>query len=247
MALKSKDLRCNNRGSAALITGKKGLKLRYCILILMIAACQNKTQQQDARYVNQGEDQAKELTRFGIKEKKVPQGLNTGSPAPGFSGKDQFGNLIDLKKMLEEKPVVLFFYRGRWCPVCNRYLSNFQDSLHLIAGEKAKVIAVSPELPQNAEKTAQKVNAGFSVISDTSHRIMRSYDVRFAVTGNYEEMISKNFGNSIAANNGDKKAYLPVPATYIIDQNGKITWKYFNYNYKKRASVKAIQRELEGM
>ena len=59
----------------------------------------------------------------------IPHGLKVGDKAPDFTGYDQTGKTVDLKKLLEKGPVVLFFYRGKWCPVCSRYLNNYQDSL----------------------------------------------------------------------------------------------------------------------
>lgn len=82
----------------------------------------------------------------------VPSGLKPGDFAPDFSARDTNGNKVTLKEELKNGPVVIIFYRGEWCPVCNRYLSNFQDSLSYIIAAGAKVLAITPEMPGSAKK-----------------------------------------------------------------------------------------------
>ena len=60
------------------------------------------------------------------------KGLPVGAEVSMFTAKDQFGNNYKLSEALEKGPVVLLFYRGQWCPVCNKHLSQLQDSLQLI-------------------------------------------------------------------------------------------------------------------
>lgn len=171
------------------------------------------------------------------------QGLKVGDDAPEFFGIDQAGNQLNLSKVIENGPVVLIFYRGYWCPYCNKHLSQLQDSLQLILDKGASVIAISPELPEFAEKTISKTGASFSIISDTTHQIMKDYKVDYAVSKG-KAFMYKVFGMNIEKTNGDDSNTLPVPATYIIDINGKIKYVHFKSDYKKRASISEILKNL---
>ena len=189
--------------------------------------------------------QSQEVRKYGIDTAfEVPKGLAVGNIAPVFSTRDVEGRLVTLEQLTQQGPVVILFYRGQWCPVCSNYLNNFNDSISLIRERGATVIAISPETQQNAEKTRQGTNSNFSFIADTSLGILRSYDVLFNVTGKYQAMIKNFLRTDIAKNNGRTEAMLPVPATYIVNGDGKITFKQFDYNYKKRASVKSILDHL---
>ncbi|MDZ7742260.1 MAG: redoxin domain-containing protein [Bacteroidota bacterium] len=75
------------------------------------------------------------------------EGLTIGSPAPLFEASDAENKTFKLENALKEGPVVLIFYRGFWCPVCNKHLSGIQDSLKLIQEMGARVVAVSPKNP----------------------------------------------------------------------------------------------------
>lgn len=171
-------------------------------------------------------------------------GLKAGQQAPLFSGTDQNGKAIDLKKVLKTgKSVVVFFYRGQWCPYCNKHIKELQDSLQLLTGKNAYVIGVTPETKDNINATIKKTNAAFSMIQDTDDRIMKAYGVNFKMD---DETFAKykTYGVDLEANNGNTRHTLPVPATYIIDPSGKIKFVHFDTNYQKRAAVKTLLAEL---
>ena len=174
----------------------------------------------------------------------IPKGLDVGAYAPNFSMHDVNGNLLVLDELQKKGPVVLLFYRGKWCPVCSKYLSNLNDSIQLLTDRGATVIAVGPEKQENTQKMKKRTKSDFSFIADTSLKMLLSYDVLFNVTDKYQKMIKTYLRTDIAENNGKETAMIPVPATYVIDKGGKIVYKQFDYNYKNRASVKDILDHL---
>lgn len=186
--------------------------------------------------------------KFGIetKDAHIPLGLKVGDKAPDFTGYDQTGKQVTLKKFLENGPVVLFFYRGKWCPVCSRYLNAYQDSLNIITDQGFNFVAITPESIENVEQTVKFHKLTFTVIYDCMEQIMKDYDVMFNVTQSYQDRILKSLSTNIAENNGHSPAHLPVPATYIINRQGIITAVQFDPDYNKRASVKWILKNLGG-
>ncbi|MFC4210866.1 peroxiredoxin family protein [Pedobacter lithocola] len=172
------------------------------------------------------------------------KGLSVGAKAPSFSGVDQNGKKISLQALLKEhKSVVLFFYRGQWCPYCNKHIKELQESLEQLTAKDAYVIGVTPETSDNISKTINKTSAGFSIIQDKQDVIMKAYGVNFTMD-NATFTKYKGYGIDLDANNGNARRTLPVPATYIIDRSGKIKFVHFDPNYQKRASVKTLLSEL---
>lgn len=184
--------------------------------------------------------------KFGIdtKDSSVPHGLNIGDRAPDFTGYDQTGKQVVLKKLLEKGPIVLFFYRGKWCPVCSRYLNSYQDSINLITDQGFNVVAITPESIENVEQTVKVHNITFTVIYDCQEKIMKDYDVMFNVTKDYRDRVFKSFSIDIAQNNGRDAAHLPVPATYIINRQGTIVAVQFDPDYHNRATIKWMLKNL---
>jgi peroxiredoxin len=187
-----------------------------------------------------GSGQEFNYSKFGIEtvDSHIPQGLKIGDRAPDFTGYDQKGKQVTMKNLLEKGPVLLFFYRGKWCPVCSKYLNNYQDSLNIITDQGFNVIAITPESIENVEQTVNFHKLTFTVIYDCQEKIMKDFDVMFSVTKEYQEIILTKLSTDIAKNNGHNPAHLPVPATYIINRQGIITAVQFDTNYNNRASVK---------
>ena len=167
-------------------------------------------------------------------------GLKNGAVAPEFSAKDNAEKTLDLKSLLKShKTVVLFFYRGQWCPYCNKHIKQLQDSLQLLTSKGAYVVGVTPETGENINKTIDKTHASFSIIQDKDYKIMKAYDVNYTVN---DETLSqlKKYGIDLEKNNGNTDHVLPVPATYVIDHSGKIIFVHFDKDYTKRPSVSSI-------
>ena len=196
--------------------------------------------------VSAGYSQEVNYSEFGIETvgSNIPKGLKAGDSAPDFSGYDQTGKFIESSRILLDGPMILFFYRGKWCPVCSRYLNSYQDSLQIIADQGFNIVAITPESIENVEQTVKLHNLTFTVIYDCQEKIMEDYDVMFDVTKAYQEKIIKNFSIDIAENNGREEARLPVPATYIINREGIIVAVQFDPDYKNRASVKWMLQNL---
>lgn len=180
---------------------------------------------------------------FVIAQSPEPKGLKVGDTAPLFAATDNNGKPFSLESALKKGDVVLMFYRGQWCPFCNKQMSQMNDSLSLITGKGATVVAISPEIQENVVKTIEKTKASFPVISDVQMKIMKDYQVNFAVPQATIDRY-KNFGIDFNIANGENGANLPVPATYVIGKNGKIKYVFFNPDYRKRASVKEIASYL---
>lgn len=183
------------------------------------------------------------LAAYTLMAQEKPEGLFIASKAPDFKAKDQFGNEIRLKDLLKKGKVVLVFYRGQWCPYCNKELSRLQDSLQFIKDKGAALVAVSPEKPENVALTVEKTKAEYSILYDEGLKIMKAYDVEFEMEENTVTRY-RNAGLDIEKNNGANGRYLPVPAVFIIDKESTVTYRFFEPDYKKRPSVKELLNNL---
>jgi peroxiredoxin len=171
-------------------------------------------------------------------------GLKTGAIAPNFTAVDNSGKQVDLQSLLKtHKAVVLFFYRGQWCPYCNKQIKHLQDSLQLLTAKGAYVVGVTPETPENINKTVEKTQASFSLVHDKDYRIMKAYDVNYTVDDALNAKL-KGYGIDLEKNNGNTDHVLPVPATYVIGQSGKIIFVHFDKDYTKRAAISNLLKVL---
>jgi peroxiredoxin len=184
------------------------------------------------------------LTAQEFKTVEEAEGLQVGTEAPVFKALDADSNEYDLGQALNSGPVVMIFYRGYWCPHCNKHLSLIQDSLDFIHAEGASVIAISPEKPVYLEKIREKTGSEFTLLYDEWYRISDAYDVTFLPSQNKIRKYNTFMGANMTETHSDETNRLPIPATYIIDQNGKIAWRQFDPNYKNRSMVGEILNAL---
>ena len=183
------------------------------------------------------------ITSFSIDAQKM---LEFGSKAPNFKAKDNYDRTIHLSEILEKSPVVIIFYRGEWCQYCNLYMHDLSDSISMITDLGAKVIAVTPESNRFIDETVEKSKADFSIIYDVGHKIMDDYEVTWYVSG-ISHFFHRLRGINLHKSSKNSDRALPVPATYIIDTDGKIVDGYFNKDYTKRMPVKNILKVLESL
>jgi peroxiredoxin len=169
--------------------------------------------------------------------------LKVGQQAPNFIALDQNGSKFISSEVLKEKQLIVVFYRGQWCPFCNRHLSELQDNLENFKKAGAQIVAVTPEKTGNINKTVKKTKADFPVLWDKDNSIMESFGVNFILAKDLQEKY-KEYGVNLAKDNGNSSQTLPVPATFIIGKNGKIKFIQYDPNYKNRSSAKEILEQL---
>jgi len=178
---------------------------------------------------------------------KEAEGLNIGEKAPGFAAKDQQNNTFSLKEGLTNGPVVMIFYRGHWCPVCNRHLAKLEEQLSQINKMGATVIAVSPEKPEYIKETIEKTGATYTLLHDADYSISNAYDVTFLPGGITRAIYATALGTAFTDAYPGGSSKLPIPATYIIGKDQTIVWRHFDPNYKERASVDQIMAALNNL
>ena len=176
-----------------------------------------------------------------------PEGLFINSKAPDFKVKDQNGNEIVFKYLRKKGDVVVVFTRGSWCPYCNKFLRRLQDSSELIRAKHAQIIVITPETRQGIDSVVAKTGATFPIIYDSLMKITNAYNGMYKV----DDKALVRYKNSnpsidlLAINNQKKDAYLPITAVYIVNDEGSITYRYFEEDYKKQASVSEILKALK--
>lgn len=172
--------------------------------------------------------------------------LRVGDFAINFTLKNATGNQQSLFEYLKKGPVVLSFYRGGWCPYCNLQFKALNDILPEIKQLGATLIGVSPETPDNSLSTVEKHQLQFEVLSDLGNVVANQYRLVMTVFENMRPYYLQ-WGFDLPTLNGDDSYQLPIPATYIINSNKKITACYVNKDYTTRMEPSDILSALENL
>ncbi|RJP33576.1 MAG: DUF3179 domain-containing protein [Phycisphaerales bacterium] len=173
-------------------------------------------------------------------------GLVVGDRAPNVTVTGVDGRRIQLASLYGRGPIVLTFYRGGWCPICNRALSAWHDKLDDLTAAGGKLVALTPEKPTLARATRDKVHGEYEVYSDTNHAAAKVFKVYFVVDeatrAKYEE-----YGLKVGEANASGTWELPAPATFVIDEKGVIRYVFADWDYKKRADPDEVIQAVRSL
>lgn len=174
-------------------------------------------------------------------------GLDVGTRAPNFALPSALGETVRLSDQLTQGPVVLTFYRGAWCPYCNLQLRALKESQPHFEHYGARLIAVTPQTPDRSLEQYRKDAYPFQILSDLDDSVMKAYNLYFVVPESLRSVYIQDFNLDIAAYNGNGRYGLPVPGTFVIDQQGIIRAVFADTDYTKRMEPAAIIEALAGI
>ncbi|MCF8243139.1 MAG: AhpC/TSA family protein [Melioribacteraceae bacterium] len=156
--------------------------------------------------------------------------LLVGETIPDFELKASDGSADIVLNIIREKPTVLLIYRGGWCPFCNLHLSEIQGVQNEVVDLGYKIIAISPDSPENIRSTDDEHELSYTLYSDSDGKFIEAMGLAFKAPDKYSGMLSER-------SNGLNNGLLPVPSVFVVDTSGKILFEYINPDYKTRISA----------
>lgn len=189
------------------------------------------------------------LDNFGRHESGMKQdnfvgaSLSSGDKIIDFELPNQYNQVVKFSEILGENPTVLTFYRGGWCLYCNLQLRYLQEALPDFNLLGAKLIAISPEAPENAKVTSSDNQLGYTVLSDLESKVSRQFQVGYKVPdyllGTYQKM-----GLDLSKINKAEEVYLPLTAAYVIDPDMTVRYAWVTESFRERADVGEILKSI---
>lgn len=178
---------------------------------------------------------------------KGKDAIKIGQKAPGFELPNAEGKSIVLKSLLEKGPVVITFYRGNWCPYCNLQLRALQARLDDIYALGATLVAISPQVPDGSLTEDEISKMDFIVLSDQDAKVALQYGVAWQVPEFLAEHMRVDRKLDLEKVNNGNGNILPIPATFILGQDGVVTWNYVNVDYRTRSEPEEIIEALKNL
>lgn len=171
--------------------------------------------------------------------------LNTcvgdGQTVPDFELPDSAGEPVRLGETIDDGPVILSFYRGTWCPYCTLEFQALLESMPKFrARGAAAVLAVSPQV---VERHADPGVSDFVDLADAGNRVARQFGLVYPL-GDEIRKVYTNFGIRLEDLNADESGEVPIPATYIVDQEFKVRYAHANADFADRAEPESLLENL---
>jgi peroxiredoxin len=174
-----------------------------------------------------------------------------GMKAPAFEVRNARGAAVSFDPDHMEKPLVLTFFRGGWCPYCNMHLAEMRKAEAELDQMGFDMWFVSIDRPGLLYESLEQPDIGYEVLSDAGLDATRAFGLAFRVP---DELVQKylTFDIDLEAASGETHHVLPVPATFLIGTDGVIQFQFANPDYKVRlhpdvllAAARAYMEEAE--
>lgn len=157
----------------------------------------------------------------------------TGTQIPDVTVRNSKGEQVSLNSLIQEKPTVLIFYRGGWCPYCNKHMAELQQIEDEIVDIGYQIIAVSPDKPEYLQESREEHNLSYSLYSDSPMTASKAFGIAFRVDdATYRQY--KESDMDFVERSGYEHKLLPAPAVFLVNPDEMITFQYVNPDYKTR-------------
>jgi len=168
--------------------------------------------------------------------------LPIGATAPTFALPDAInGKLIRSSDLLAVGPLIITFFRGRWCPYCMTELEAWQAAFPTVRERGALVVAISPQLPRQNDFTVQQHHLTFPLLTDAGCRLATQFGIAYTVPDpmklHYRSiLINIPFinGTQLASDGTDETWRLPLPATFVISQDNTVLFAEAHADHRVR-------------
>lgn len=160
---------------------------------------------------------------------------------------DVYGKQMDLKQYIGERPVVLVFYRGGWCPYCIRHLSALQEVKSEIDALGYELVAITPDDYARLDSTVVRSGTlDYKLFSDKNINAINAFGIGWKIDDVLYKKYKDQYGMDTEWWTGSKHHVLPVPAIFII-KDGKIAYQHVNPKYSDRLSPEVLLAMLASL
>jgi peroxiredoxin len=162
-----------------------------------------------------------------------------GDSMPPFTLPDENGRMVSLASLLKQGPAIVTFHRGHWCPWCRISINTLARAQDRIAAAGASMVAIVPDREQFAAEMKSDSRATFPILTDMDNGYAMSVNLAIWVGVEMEQFMSER-GNVLPKFQGNDSWMLPIPATFVVGQDGRITARFVDPDYRKRMAVEDL-------
>lgn len=149
------------------------------------------------------------------------------------------GKSWSLRDALAGQPTVFVVYRGGWCPYCTKQLGGLQKILPELHQLGYRLVALSPDPVEELNKTLGKETLDYTLFSDSTFAAVEALGLAFRLDAKTIKTYN-GYGIPLYSPPGATDKVLPVPAVFLTDREGRLTFTHTNPDYTKRLSTKAL-------
>ena len=161
---------------------------------------------------------------------------SVGDAMPPFVMPDENGHLVSLTQLLESGQTVVAFHRGHWCPYCRINADGLAKIEPEVKAAGGQLVVITPETQKFSKQLKSEVGADFPVLTDLDCGY--ALELQLAIKINDEKRgAMTQAGWDISPFNDNDNWILPIPATFVVGEDGMIKARFVDPDYRKRMEI----------
>jgi peroxiredoxin len=166
-----------------------------------------------------------------------------GEPMPPFHLPDESGHIVSLDRLLAKGPVAVTFHRGHWCPYCRINIKALAHTQEKIASEGGQIVAIMPDRQQFVSELKSAAKVPFPILTDMDNGYALSLNLAIWLGAEMQKMLAGL--RDLPSFQGNNSWILPIPATFVIAEDGLIRARFVDPDYRKRMAIDDLLAALK--
>jgi peroxiredoxin len=169
--------------------------------------------------------------------------LPVGAKAPEFALSDSTGRVVKSTDLLALGPVILNFFRGRWCPYCVTELEAWRDLYTIVREYGSLLVAISPQTVRQSDFTQGQHDIQFPLLYDDGCKVSELFGLAYTIPP-YHQQHYRSVLVNLPFVNGDQSWKLILPATYVLAGDGTVLFAEAHADFRVRPEPEEVLRHL---
>jgi len=196
------------------------------------------------RYLVPGYQEAANRIATRLNEYAAGRGAPVaGDMMPGFALPDEHGRVVKLDSLLVAGPLAMTFHRGHWCPYCRINTRALAEAQETIASEGGQIVAIMPDRQRFAAAFKSEAMARYRILTDIDNGYALSLNLAIWMGDEMNQILLAG-GREVPAYQGNDTWVFPIPATFVIGQDGTVADRFIDPDYRRRMAVEDLLAAL---
>ena len=178
-----------------------------------------------------------DLFATGIEQRILP----VGAKAPEFALSDTSGRVVRSSDLLALGPLILNFFRGRWCPYCITELEAWRDLYPIVRERGGLLVSISPQTIRQSDFTQVQHDIPYALLNDDGCKVAEQFGLVYAIP-TYHQQHYRNVLVNLPFVNGDQSWQLILPATYVLSNDGTVLFAEAHADFRVRPEPEEVLR-----
>ena len=166
-----------------------------------------------------------------------------GEPMPSFILPDETGHMVSLDDLIADGPVAVTFHRGHWCPYCRININALAQAHRNVSQKGGQIVAIMPDRQQFSSELKTKGELPFPILTDMDNGYALSLNLAIWIGDEMRKMMMDR-RQDVSAYQGNEGWMLPIPATFVVGQDGRIKARFVDPDYRKRMAIDDLLEAL---